>query len=94
MIKITQVRRDVGQVLLRIDYDDPTGQTATVWIDAKDITDRMRQFRELMGRRLSMEESRQILVKMIRDLRERKEPFMDVIQWENYLNVDLEGSDK
>lgn len=89
MIVIKQVRRDIGQVLLKIEYDFQGGVQA-VWIDAKDIVERFKAFRELMGRRPSVEECKQILVKMINDLRAGRQPFEEVIPWENFINVDLE----
>jgi hypothetical protein len=91
MIVIKQVKRDVGQVLLKVEYDKD-GEVFSTWVDARDVVERLKMFRDLMGRRPTAEECKTIFVKMINELREKKEPFMDVIPWENYINIDLEGS--
>lgn len=89
MIIIRQVRRDQGQVLLRVEYDDQGG-TKTIWIDQADLIERFREFRNLIGRKPSEQERKEIFVKLISELREKKEPLIEIIPWENYIGVDLE----
>lgn len=93
MIIIRQVRRDVGQILLRVEYD-LEGGVQTVWVDAKDVVERFKAFKELMGRRPTSEECRQIFVRMVDELRAGKQPFEEVIPWENFIGMDLEAEAK
>jgi len=89
MIVIKQVRRDIGQVLLKVEYDKD-GEVLTTWVDTKDIIERLKAFRDLIGRNPTQEECKEIFIKMINELREKKKPFLDIIPWENFMNINLE----
>jgi len=90
MIKITQDKRDAGQVILRIEYSTDTG-TETVDIDAEQIVDRLKTLRILVGRRPTQAEAREIVVTLINELRIGRQPILEILPWENYIGIDLEA---
>ena len=90
MIKIKQVTRTSGQVILTVEFSIDE-ETKTVKIDAEDIINRLRTFYALMGKRPSLDEAKQVFVKIIQEYREGKRPWQEIIPWEDFINQDLEA---
>lgn len=90
MIIIRQVRRDMSQVHLLIEYDDQ-GETRSIWVEAQDLVERFKQFRCLLGRNPSPNERKEILIQAVNELRRGWKPFTEIIQWEAYIGQDLEA---
>jgi len=90
MIKITQVQRTTGDVYIRLDYDQD-GKTNTLTIDTREIVERLKQVRSLLGRPLTLTDLRQIVVTMVNEIRQGKQPLLEVFPYENYIGVDLEA---
>ena len=90
MIKIKGVSRAGGQVILTVSFtmDD---ETKTEKIDAEDIINRLRVFYSLMGRRPSLDEAKQVFIKIIQEYREGKRPWQEIIPWEDFIDQDLEA---
>ena len=87
---ITQVKRDTAEVVLTIEYSTDAG-TETVKVDAEQIVDRFKKLRSLLGRKPTMDEARDAVAAIIKELREGKQPLVEIIPWENYIGVDLEA---
>jgi len=91
VIKITQVQRTTGDVYIRLEYDDD-GKTLTVTVAAREIVERMKQVRSLLGRPLTLVDLRQVIVTMMSEIRQGKQPLLEVFLYEDYIGVDLEAS--
>lgn len=87
---ITQVKRDTAEVILTIEYSTDT-VTETVRVDAEQIVDRFKKLRSLLGRKPTMDEARDAVVAIIKELREGEQPLVEIIPWEEYIGVDLEA---
>jgi hypothetical protein len=90
MIKITQVRRDLGDVYLTFQYDRE-GADFTVTLDAREIVERMKQLKQLIGRPLTLQDLRNVVVTMINEIRRGGQPLLETFRYEDYIGVDLEG---
>ena len=90
MITITQVMRDAGDVILRIEYSTDSG-TETLDIDAEQIVDRLKTLRTLVGRKPIQSEAQEIIVTLIDDIRAGKQPFVEIVPWETFIGIDLEA---
>ena len=89
MIKLTQVQRSTGDVYLTFQYD-LEGQIKTVTIDAREIVDRTRSLKTLVGRALTTTDLKNIVVTMINEIRAGKQ-LLETFPYENYIGVDLEA---
>jgi predicted regulator of amino acid metabolism with ACT domain len=90
MITINAVNRSNGQVILSIEYTTDNGNEI-IEVDAEQIVARLIKIRELLGREPSLSEAQEVVVVIINEIREGKEPLVDVVPWENYIGVDLEA---
>lgn len=90
MINITQVQRDGGQVILRIEYSMDE-DTQFIDVDAEQIMDRLKAVRQLLGRRPTPDEAREVVVALINEIRAGRQPLVEIVPWENYIGVDLEA---
>jgi len=89
MIKLTQVQRSTGDVYLTFQYD-LSGQVQTVVIDAKELVDRLKLLRELVGRPLTTTDMKNVVVAVINEIRTGKLPLVETFPYENYIGVNLE----
>ena len=89
MIKIIQVKRDMGQIILTIEYGMTSGNEV-IDVDAEQIVDRLKNLRNLLGRKPTQNEAREIVVALINEVRAGREPFVEIVPWENFIGVDLE----
>ena len=89
MIKITQVSRTGGNVVLMIEYSTDDGNE-TVLLEEEQLMDRLKRFKLLMGRKPTVNEAKDMLVEMINKIREGEATILDLVPWENYIGVDLE----
>jgi len=89
VIKIIQVKRDMGQVILTIEYGMTSGNEV-IDVDAEQIVDRLKNLRVLLGRKPTQNEAREIVVALINEVRAGREPFVEIVPWENFIGVDLE----
>jgi hypothetical protein len=90
MITITQVKRSEGQVVLTIEYSTDDGNEALT-VDAEQIVDRLKALRALLGRKPTQTEAREIVVALINEVRQGKQPFVEVVPWETFIGIDLEA---
>jgi len=91
VIRITQVKRATGDVILTLEYtQEDTSPNPTVNMDARDIEDRLKQLKALIGRPLVLQDLKEVIVAMINEAREGKTPFSQKFNWETYIGVNLE----
>ncbi len=89
-VVITQVKRDTGEVTLTIEYSVDSG-TETIQIDAEQIVDRLKELRRLLGRKPVLSEAGEVIIALINEIRAGKQPLVEIIPWENFIDVDLEA---
>ncbi len=90
MIRINAVSRTGGQVVLTVEYTTGNGN-AFVDVDAEEVVNRLRQLRDLVGRKPTLAEAQEVLVQLINEVRSGGDPVIDVIPWEDYIGIDLEA---
>ena len=92
MIKIVQVETRHGEAYLNVEYSLDAGSgTKTVKIDTGDIVDRLLALRRLVGRELTSQDLREVLVAYIRELRLGGLKLRKEIDWETLIGADLEA---
>ena len=89
MIKIIQVQRSTGDVYLTFQYN-LGGQIKTIVVDTREIIERMKSLKVLVGRPLTLTDLKNIVITMINEIRVGKQPLLETFSYENYINIDLE----
>ena len=90
MITLNAVSRSGGQVLLTIEYSTAAG-AVIITVDAEQVVDRLKQLRDLVGRAPTLQEAQEVVVQLINELRAGRQPLVEVIPWEDFIGIDLEG---
>ena len=89
MIRITQVQRSTGEVLLTFEYDIGL-QTQSITIDNDEIIDRLKALKKLIGRTLNLTDLKNVTVTLINEIRQGKSELAERFPYESYIGVDLE----
>jgi len=89
LIKIIQVQRSTGDVYLTFQYN-LGGQIKTIVVDTREIIERMKSLKVLVGRPLTLTDLKNIVITMINEIRVGKQPLLETFSYENYINIDLE----
>jgi len=79
----------MGDVYITFQYDQE-GQILTVTIDAREIVERMKTLKEIVGRTLTLTDLKNVIVTLINEIRQGKTPLLEVFSYEDYINIDLE----
>jgi len=90
VITLNAVSRSGGQVLLTIEYSTAAG-AVIITVDAEQVVDRLKQLRDLVGRAPTLQEAQEVVVQLINELRAGRQPLVEVIPWEDFIGIDLEG---
>jgi|GEM_PF-5907478 len=88
MLKLTQVTRDTGTVLLTFEYSDE-GETKTRTFEASEIIQLIREFKHLVGRNPTQAEVKDIIVTLFNSVRKGAD-IVESVPWENWIGADLE----
>ena len=88
-VKIMQVKRNEGEVVLVIQYDhDSTMKTLD--LDNKEIILRMKELKKLVGRALTLQDLKDVVVQIVNETRQGKAPLAERFPYETYIGVELE----
>jgi len=92
MIRLRQVATVYGETTLIFDVDAlaPDGSITEVRIPAADLTVRMRELKRLLGRDLTVNDLRDLVVALVNQMREGRKPLVERFDFTNFLGVDFE----
>jgi len=92
MIKLRQVVTVYGETTLIFDVDAlaPDGSITEVRIPAADLTERMRELKRLLGRDLTVNDLRDLVVALVNQMREGRKPLTERFDFAEYIGVDFE----
>ncbi|RJS76235.1 hypothetical protein CW712_02375 [Candidatus Bathyarchaeota archaeon] len=91
MIKIVQVETQYGEGLLTIEYTSKDGsRVRTVKVSTGDVADRLLQLKRLVGRELTFQDLKEVLVTYVKELRLGAQKLRKEIDWNSLIDIDLE----
>jgi hypothetical protein len=90
MIKLKQVQTQQAEVLLTFEYDQG-GIIQTIVMNKQDIVDRLKTVKQKLGRALTVQDARLVIVKIVNELREGKTPLTEDFDYIQFIGVDLEA---
>lgn len=91
MIKLKQVKTELNKVILVFEADFPDGTIKTVEIDGAEIEERLKHVRNLLGRLLTLQDLKDVIKTIFKELREGKKPLTEKFDYSQFIDVDLEA---
>jgi len=91
MIKIKQVKAKAGETILLIEADFPDQTVRSVEIDYKDVEERLRKVKELLGREPNEWDFKDAVKAIVNEMRAAKKPLEKKFPFEQFINTDLEA---
>lgn len=89
MIKLKQVKTELNKAILVFDVDFQ-GLTKTVEIDETEILERLKKVRQLLGRSLTVEDLKNVVITIMDELRKGKKPLSEKFDYSQFIGVDFE----
>ncbi len=79
----------MGETKITFQYDkDENIFTQTV--DESEIIERMKELKKIVGRRLTQQDLKDVIIALINEIREGKSVLLEKFPYENLIGVDLE----
>jgi hypothetical protein len=89
MIKLKQVQTSLGDAYLTFEYDKES-IVNTVTINKHDIVDRLKTVKQNLGRPLSIQDAKLVIIRLINELREGKTPLSEDFDYSQFIGVNIE----
>jgi hypothetical protein len=90
MIKLRQITTENAEIILTFDYDQG-GQAYSVKVSYDDIRERLRQIKGFLGRPLTLQDAKLVIVKMVNEIRTNGIPLLERFDFNQFIGVDLEA---
>ena len=89
MIKLKQIQTNLGDAYLTFEYDKE-GVTSTVTINKRDIVSRLLTVKQNLGRGLTLQDAKLVIIRLVNELREGKTPLSEDFDYSQFIGVDIE----
>ena len=89
MIRLKQIQTNLGDAYLTFEYDKE-GVTSTVTINKRDIVSRLLTVKQNLGRALTLQDAKLVIIRLINELREGKTPLSEDFDYSQFIGVDIE----
>jgi hypothetical protein len=90
MIELTSVATQGNLCLLTFQYDYQ-GENFVVTINADDVVTRLKQVKAALGRPMTVDDLKSVIVQLFNEIREGKQPLTETFDYTALINVDLEA---
>jgi hypothetical protein len=90
MIKLKQVLTVYGETTLTFECDGFPDGVRTVRIPLTDIIERLKTVKQILGRNVTLEDARDVIVTIINQLRQERTPITERFDFTPYIGVDIE----
>ena len=90
MIQLIQITTEQGITSFIFEYD-LQGQTLTLEMDEREVIEKAREFRMLLGRNPTVQDVKEIVVQIVNEVRAGKKPFLERYDYSKWIGVDLEA---
>lgn len=90
MIRLIRVETEHGITSFIFEYD-LEDEILTLEINEREIIERARDFRKLLGRSPSVQDLKDIVIQIVDEVRAGKRPFLEKYDYSKWIGVDLEA---
>jgi hypothetical protein len=89
MIKLKQIQTNLGEAYLTFEYSQD-GQTVSVTINRADIVEQLKTVKKTLGRSLTIADAKYVIMRIVNDMRQGKQPLTEEFDYSQFIGVDLE----
>ena len=89
MIRLIQIDTEQGITSFIFEYD-LEGEILTLVINEREIIEKAREFRMLLGRNPTVQDLKEIVIQIVNEVRRGKRPFLEKYDYSKWIGVDLE----
>lgn len=89
MIKLRQVKTIMGDAYLEFEYSQDS-ETKTITVDRRDVLARLLKVKQLLGRNPTAQDLKEIIIRLVSELREGQQPLTTEFDYTQFIGVDLE----
>ena len=90
MIRLIRIDIEEGITCFVFEYD-LSGENFTLEINEREIIERAREFRQLLGRNPTVQNLKEIVVQIVNEVRQGKRPFLEKYDYTKWIGVDMEA---
>ena len=89
MIRLKQITTENAEIILLFEYDQDD-QVCTVKLSYDDIRERLKRIKDFLGRSLTIQDVKLIIIKIINEIRANQIPLLERFDLSQFIGVDLE----
>ncbi len=89
MIRLEQITTENAEIILLFEYDQDD-QVYTVKLSYDDIRERLKRIKDFLGRSLTIQDVKLIIIKIINEIRANQIPLLERFDLSQFIGVDLE----
>jgi hypothetical protein len=89
MIRLKQITTENAEIILLFEYDQDD-QVYTVKLSYDDIRERLKRIKDFLGRSLTIQDVKLIIIKVINEIRANQIPLLERFDLSQFIGVDLE----
>lgn len=89
MIRLKQITTENAEIILLFEYDQDD-QVHTVKLSYDDIRERLKRIKDFLGRSLTIQDVKLIIIKIINEIRANQIPLLERFDLSQFIGVDLE----
>ncbi|MCP8308672.1 MAG: hypothetical protein H3Z53_09325 [archaeon] len=89
MIELRQITVTHGETQFVFDYD-LEGKTISIIINKRDLNEKLKALRDLLGRDLTLQDLKDVIKSVITQIRKGETPFQQDFDYSELIGVDLE----
>ena len=90
MIRLIQIETEHGITSFLFEYSLDE-QVLTLEINEREIIEKAREFRMLLGRNPTVQDLKEIAIQIVNEVRQGKRPFLEKYDYSKWIGVDLEA---
>ena len=90
MIRLIRIETEHGITSFVFEYDLEE-EILTLDINEREIVERAREYRKLLGRNPTVQDLREIIIHIVNEVRMGKGPFLEKYDYSEWIGVDLEA---
>lgn len=91
MIKLKQVSTVYGETTLVFEADGFQEGTRRISIPLSDVLERLKVVKQVLGRPITLQDAKDVIKKIVNDMRTAKTPLTERFDFTPYIEVDLEA---
>jgi len=90
MIKLTTVSTVNGEITLTFQCDGFPEGVRNVQIPLADVVERLKTVKQVLGRNVTLQDAKDVIVAIVKQLRQAQSPITERFDFTQYIGVDLE----